>query len=200
MFLHLDDRPYCLEYNRRLNDIRYREQLQRMEPKMMQENENVYYQHGGVKVTPNRLVASHQTYYLDQITSLRTSATERKEKVTNKNRQYVSVAVMLISASIAAFSFILLFISDNDMADMLGAVGSICFSVIAFVAFLIMIGSYDTKRLTDFHLYLVTAAGESEAFTTEDWEELQSLVKAINNARANKPLSDDSSGSPRVNP
>jgi hypothetical protein len=117
-------------------------------------------------------------------------------KTRKKNQQIISIAVFLVSGFLATLSFLLFVYSDNLNGKMIAGLGIVGFGTVAFIAFVSAILSYNTTYLTDYHLFLTTAAGEVEAFTTEDLAELNSLIAGINNARVNRPLSNDRTGNP----
>ena len=120
--------------------------------------EKTFFEQGGIKVTNARFISGGQTFSMNNVTSIKTSARAPK-------RFWPILAV--IFGALMALSGVM---ASNVMMGLLGA---------ALAGW----GAYTRWRAqTEYDLLLTTAAGEASALSTRDKALLDRIVAALNDA------------------
>ena len=153
---------------------------------IMNEDEARYFEKGDVYVTGSRLVIGASIYYLNTITSIKSF------KTNNKTGYYIEDQEKRRNAFlVGAISLLILLIGAIGLStELRGNLELLFFILISLggiglvVSFILYMNSSTDEFMPKYHLSIVTAASEQQVYTTENADEMTSLVKAINKSKA----------------
>lgn len=145
----------------------------------MNQDESVFLNHHGILVTNSRIQIEEATYYIHNITSVKPKKIMAKRKI-KKEREQMVFGILLAASVVLLFVG---FIGDGLIFQAL--IGA---SVVGGFIAIIGLGdaSSNYKRIPEYHVYITSAAGEVDAFWTEDADEAKALVTSINEAIASR--------------
>lgn len=144
--------------------------------------EATYYNHGEVAVTESRLRIGNTTYFINNITSVKTKETRKLKKIYTKMLQK-NVAFFVGVVAVMIF-LIGLFTNVPEMIEPFSFVTNSASLILGTIAFILWYTSSKSKWVHEYHLVISSSAGEKDALTSENSEIIRDIAKAINQAKA----------------
>lgn len=149
----------------------------------MNQDETVFLNQEGVLVTNSRIQVDDSTYYIHNITSVKPKKIMVKQKIKKDREQKVAVIALGISGILFTIGFAGGLSSESTIYELMLSLGCIG-GLICVLGLYIAANSY--KRVPEYHVLMTSSAGEVDAYGTENVDDADALITAINDAMASR--------------